>query len=229
MGYTHYINRPEWTTADELGYAKALPIVKKILKRHAAIIQRDDDDPKRPIADARMIWFNGIGEEGHETFVFENKRQGANDMSAYCKTNQKAYDLPVCEVLLVLKAFCPHLAIGSDGFTSNLAKPELDDCWPQAIENVKQYGIHYRAEITNRRDPYCDMMPAIEKIESVRAPLTNKQYARWKGNACPFCGSSDLEGEAVDIEDGKAYQSVMCHCCKKAWRDEYKLVGYTPE
>lgn len=43
---------------------------------------------------------------------------------------------------------------------------------------------------------------------------------------CPCCDSSDIEGGAVEIDDGGAFQEVDCAACGFAWVDNYKLIGY---
>ena len=113
-----------------------------------------------------MIRFNGIGEAGHETFLFHNRKkqdpEGYGDPCfAFCKTARKPYDIVVCEVLLVLKRYMPNLEVGSDGFSGYLEEPKLDGLWPDAIENVRQYGINYQMEVTEEREPYCDMLPVL--------------------------------------------------------------------
>lgn len=60
-----------------------------------------------------------------------------------------------------------------------------------------------------------------------KAPLTNKQYVKKGGNCCPFCGSTNIEGEGVDVQEGSAQQEVTCQDCFASWFDEYNLVGYT--
>jgi hypothetical protein len=171
MGYTHYIKTPNWNNRDEKGWEKALPIVKKILKKYKDILQYELDDKRKPVANKKMIRFNGIGEDGHETFLVKNNAvqtdSGYTDPSfCFCKTARKPYDIAVCEVLLVLKAYCPHIEIGSDGFYGSLAEQTdgvtMDGTWDQAMQNVKEYGLDFHAEIVGTHggrdgqpDPYC--------------------------------------------------------------------------
>ncbi|MFW5887885.1 MAG: hypothetical protein ACOCUH_03700 [Bacteriovoracia bacterium] len=166
--YTHYMNTDHWSRQDEIGWEKALPIVRKILKKYENVIQRELDDNRKPLCTKKKIFFNGIGEDGHETFVLFNQEK-QNDFSpnksfAFCKTARKPYDVVVCEVLLVLNAFCPHLAISSDGFSGCMEDPVLDGTWCEAIQNVGQYGIKYHQEVTNEREPYCDMEPVLDSV-----------------------------------------------------------------
>lgn len=57
-------------------------------------------------------------------------------------------------------------------------------------------------------------------------PMTQKEYARSCGIACPFCGSHDLESGAIGIEGGFATQEMECGDCKEEWVDIYRLKGY---
>jgi len=160
MGYTHYMGADNWDRKDELGFEKALPIVRKILKRYKDLVQFECDNSKRPVVSKKQIRFNGIGEDGHETFMISNSSFEFN----FCKTARKPYDVVVCEVLLVLNAFCPHLSISSDGFSGYLKDPQLNGSWSEAIQNVGQYGIMYHSEVTKEREPYCDMIPILDSV-----------------------------------------------------------------
>lgn len=58
------------------------------------------------------IYLNGIGEESHETFVWENK---VIDFR-FCKTARKEYDPAVCAILILAKKhYGEGVEISSDG------------------------------------------------------------------------------------------------------------------
>ena len=57
-------------------------------------------------------------------------------------------------------------------------------------------------------------------------PITTEEYVAKKGLVCPHCGSTDIEGGHVVIDEGKAYQKVGCNECDKDWTDTYVLTGY---
>lgn len=40
---------------------------------------------------------------------------------------------------------------------------------------------------------------------------------------CPYCGSDQIEGQSVDIDENGASQEVSCISCKARWEDLYKL------
>ena len=53
-----------------------------------------------------------------------------------------------------------------------------------------------------------------EETMTIEANKTN-----W--NACPACGSSQIEGGSVSIEDREAIQEVSCLYCKAVWTEVY--------
>jgi len=148
MGYTHYYRKPNGT----VGYHEALPIIRQILERYKDIVQFECNDDSKPICDDEQIRFNGFEKNGYETFVFNNSAEAFD----CCKTGRKAYDVVVCECLIILNHFIPKLEISSDGMcgytqdelpsfgiSSIVRKP--DGTWAEAIANVKEhYDIDYK-------------------------------------------------------------------------------------
>jgi hypothetical protein len=153
MGYTHYWRCENWNDEDREGWKRSLSTIEKILDEHNDIIQYEDDTPEDPICDNEQIRFNGIDEDAHETFVVHNEATNFG----FCKTARKPYDLVVCKVLLVLKAYCPHFNLNSDGFAAHANNPVLDGSWQDAIEDVKRFGIYFHSEVTNHRGQYVDL------------------------------------------------------------------------
>lgn len=50
-------------------------------------------------------------------------------------------------------------------------------------------------------------------------------------STCPKCGSTEIDGASVTIDNGTAYQSVSCNDCEAEWLNEYKLsnqIVHTP-
>lgn len=121
MGYTHY-----WTDRGQ-GHEippEAVTLIRKITEEahRQGLIQREHDDPRPPIVTAREVRFNGVGEEGHETFCFMPGEQSF----CFCKTARKPYDAIVMRVLLVLGYHRPGLEIRSDGAFHDEWQPALD-------------------------------------------------------------------------------------------------------
>ena len=122
-------------------------------------MQLEHDDSGEPVVNENEIRFNGIGESGHETFLLTN----APEKFAFCKTAEKPYDVPVCEVLLVLQKHCPNLNVRSDGFAGYLKDPKPDQGWVTALDNIrKHYGINYKVVVVKERSPYCDLGIVLE-------------------------------------------------------------------
>ena len=137
MGYTHYWKQEGWNKKDVDGWKAALPTIQEIIKKHSNIIECDDGMGTPPVADDRTINFNGIGDDSYETFSINSEGSSFK----FCKTARRPYDQAVCEVLLVLSAFCPNFKFTSDGIGR-----DLDGTWPDAMEAVKEYGIVAEAQ-----------------------------------------------------------------------------------
>ncbi len=66
----------------------------------------------------------------------------------------------------------------------------------------------------------------------MKTKLTREAVARYVTRAfahCPFCGSDQVTGDAVDIDGMSASQEVTCDACNEEWRDVYTLVGISVE
>jgi transposase-like protein len=58
--------------------------------------------------------------------------------------------------------------------------------------------------------------------------MTDAEYAKKLGIACPFCGKTDEVRVTSPLTafDGGASQGVRCANCKREWTDNYALIGY---
>mgnify|MGYP003971381979 CR=1 FL=1 len=131
MGYTHYWKHDEVIKAD---WRKAIEEVDKVLRRHHGVLQFEYDNDAKPEANDSSIRFNGIDEDGHETFWVSPEATGFS----FCKTARKPYDLAVCEVLIILSCLC-GFDVSSDG--------DFDDEWAEATKNVKEHhGFEFTSE-----------------------------------------------------------------------------------
>lgn len=54
---------------------------------------------------------------------------------------------------------------------------------------------------------------------------SNEEYLA-DSNSCPFCGSSDVEGDSFDVDAGGVWQPIVCTTCNRKWNDLYTLTGY---
>lgn len=50
-----------------------------------------------------------------------------------------------------------------------------------------------------------------------------KAYIKHNGTVCPECYGTELEGQEIVIDNGKAFQDVHCMDCHAEWTDEYQL------
>lgn len=163
MGYTHY-----WELRkDAKGDMKdALEDIKKVIKRYKGLVQYEEDDKRDPIITENVIRFNGIGEDGHETFYFEYPPKVEENAVAFesdpgeifnfCKTARKPYDIVVCDCLLILKApLGADITLSSDGFSNSVK--EFDGVWAEAIKEVSDMGYVIEGEVRERvGTPYFD-------------------------------------------------------------------------
>lgn len=116
MGYTHY-----FTTQGPLDphlfavfAVEANSIIKTAMLSGVADLAREYDTPNvLPEANSRWIRFNGVGDEGHETFVLAQDQRGFE----FCKTARKPYDTVVTAVLALAKdRLGGAIEISSDGY-----------------------------------------------------------------------------------------------------------------
>ena len=123
MGYTHY-----WYKVRELSQDSFNDFVRdfnKVLPNFKAVLDQEGDQVLEINKD--LVYFNGIGEQAHETFHFERvieKRdfeQYENDdtkthLFDFTKTARKPYDIAVCSALIIAKKhFGSDIHISSDG------------------------------------------------------------------------------------------------------------------
>lgn len=113
MGFTRY-----WKVKNDLdtnAFRRAASDVRTMLKGSGAwgqAVKWESDSTKLPACDVRGIRFNGVGEEGHETFGFFPFETEFD----FCKTACKTYDVYVYATLLILKHHFPcGIEISSDG------------------------------------------------------------------------------------------------------------------
>ena len=118
MGYTHYwrmsrdFTDTEWLAIMEAA-CKIIGRARDTFKIPLAY-ECDQPDRKPEISSAFGIRFNGIGDDGHETFMFTKRmgpepewRKGEGHF-AFCKTARKDYDAPVVAILIAAKEIAPQ-------------------------------------------------------------------------------------------------------------------------
>lgn len=135
MGYTHY-----WYTKPELD-KKNWDIFSNLasqIKFDCPIAWEHTDPTKPPEFSRELVRFNGVGDDGHETFYFarvgEGRERENGKCFACCKTAQKPYDKYVTACLLLAKIiFSKDIELASDGENSD---------WEEGVDVLKTIGIN---------------------------------------------------------------------------------------
>ncbi len=130
MGYTHYWSASRDFTDDEWILIKAgtRNILRVAQEDHGVALSEEYDINKIPVVSDKHIFFNGYGDEGHETFVLSHKvpkapayRKGEPDFQ-FCKTARKPYDSAVVAILNYARHVAPDgFSWSSDGWLSEHA------------------------------------------------------------------------------------------------------------
>jgi len=105
MGYTHYWAQQRAYTVAEWNQISAT--IQAIIAESSVPVTRERDRPNdAPCFDENNILFNGVGDDGHETFSFTREiapepdyRKGEGDFQ-FCKTASKPYDEIVVACLI---------------------------------------------------------------------------------------------------------------------------------
>ena len=125
MGYTHYQTQKRRHTNAQ--WATILTDVAAILKdvQHVQNIPLADGSGEpgtQPELGPDHIWFNGPGEDAHETFVINRLVAPLEDWMgkdrrgwSFCKTARKPYDLAVTACLCYLETVIGTHSVTSDG------------------------------------------------------------------------------------------------------------------
>lgn len=123
MGYTSKFYKVKEISPSV--WEKILVDFNKVLPKF--IDKLDTTTDQKLQADNEMIYFNGIGEEAHETFYIDRVSEDSSLETYYtderkgkyfecCKTARKDYDLAVSCVLIIAKRHLGEdIIVGSDG------------------------------------------------------------------------------------------------------------------
>jgi len=118
MGYTHYWNINKELPREQWDAFKTEVIALVDHDYAEGIVWSKEDDIFPRITD-EVVSFNGIGDGGHETFVFSRHhdlREHESPVFNFCKTARKPYDKYVVKVLMLAeKHFGDYISVKSDG------------------------------------------------------------------------------------------------------------------
>lgn len=56
--------------------------------------------------------------------------------------------------------------------------------------------------------------------------MTEEEYLACGGGQCPFCRSTDITGDTIEVDGTTAWQPVVCNECDAEWQDNFNLTGY---
>ena len=146
MGYTHYWTIFQEEIPQDIWRSFASDFIK-ILPQFMDKLDHETD--QKFDINGNHIIFNGIGEEGHETFSMNTKNKmeeshtGNIEYFDFCKTARKEYDIAVCCALIIAKKhFADIIRVASDGSD--------EDGWDKAKElcqKVLRYGKSFDIEL----------------------------------------------------------------------------------
>ena len=129
-------------------FKEAVVDCKKVCDNINVPIKSEYDENKLPVFDDDKIRFNGVEDDGHETFYIERNFQRSDERTDdtgkffdFCKTASKPYDVNVCCCLIIFKHyFKDDFDVRSDG--------DNDD-WRDASNECKEilgYGKDFSVE-----------------------------------------------------------------------------------
>lgn len=154
MGYTHYWYR---SSLDAKQFAAASAACKKVCEASGVKIASEFDSPEKPpIFTSNLIRFNGVGEDGYETFqVSASIGPETNQLCrhlkgfsfAFCKTAHKPYDLCVAACLVVLKHyFGQNFEVKSDGGQEGFVEAM------RLCQKTIGYGADFRIDVEKEEE-----------------------------------------------------------------------------
>lgn len=111
MGYTHYFTNQKMQ--DEHLFKEFTANVQKLVDNSPCALRVEFNEPETvPYITDHAVKFNGLGDEGHETFWYTR----TDTDFQFCKTAYKPYDLIVVAVLALANYyFGDDIRISSDG------------------------------------------------------------------------------------------------------------------
>ena len=125
MGYTHYWDVKKKMDAET--FSKFSNSCKKIAEESGVLLANGHGEVgTKPTFDDKVVRFNGVGEDAHETFSIRIEKEGFS----FCKTQQKPYDEVVVACLICLRVYLGEdVQVSSDG--------DLED-WKEGTDLFKK-------------------------------------------------------------------------------------------
>lgn len=121
MGYTHYFGPTDFKPTDfKLLIVKSREVIRIVTEEmEIPLAYEYDETDKPPVCEGETIRFNGVDDDGHETFMLEQ-----NSKWTFCKTACKPYDIAVVAILCLAHHYTNYngsvaLHVSSDGDVSD--------------------------------------------------------------------------------------------------------------
>jgi hypothetical protein len=157
MGYTHYWDtKPTITKAKWDSFTKAV----KILLKGVTVIQKEYTDSAKPVINSREVRFNGIEDDGHETFYMkrvDKPSAWSEDKTVvfnFCKTARKPYDKYATATLLLAHLYLgDEISIDSDGDVSD---------WQEGVNLINDKMSAIRFMITLSENPEAEYPQSVK-------------------------------------------------------------------
>jgi hypothetical protein len=123
-----------------------------------------------------------------------------------------------------LIAFGPENSVPDCGCNLPFSMRDFHKALADRLENATREDIWYDYE-EFRDAGYAVRVEGAKQAMHEAAAILRGEPAKAPGSVdtsvCPKCGSFEIEGEAVEIENSYADQSVSCVVCDASWIDTY--------
>lgn len=186
MGFTRYWNIDESADADK--FANAMADIREMLVEQNADddLMYDQENLIHWFLSAEGVAFNGIEEDGHETFLVE---YGEID-SQFCKTARKPYDKYVFACLLILKH---HL-----GDEISILADDYNETDADAYDLFREYCSYDVEEVVEKR-----------KHDDTNLHDLIVDYAEWVAGNMAIEGLVDVVKESIIARLGSMWESEV--------------------
>jgi len=159
-----------------------------------------------------------------------------------CKSNYiKPSDLDECPICDARREEQPDSRV-NEVIARNLPLPKaVMDAWYDANRGLREYPqrtLPSDVLIANVGPTHPEFTGADSQENKVREtpsptpgltedhPISNEDYINNEGRNCPYCGSDNLIGGSLEVEDAKALCHVQCVNCSKTWSETWVMEGY---
>ena len=156
MGYTHYWRQLRDFTDTE--WQELTRLTNLIIADNKGILSDGFGEGGKPEVNGEHIWFNGLGEDSHETFRITKKKRAKEDYEEqeaydrqgafeFCKRAHKPYDKYVVAVLCALYNIEVQEWPLGDGKIMSISSDGNTEDWTE--------GLFHAVRSTTKDEMYC--------------------------------------------------------------------------